>query len=137
MQTYQEFIDKHGIQFDCVAAGRGQFPGAEKDSPVMDKWACRFIMPSGKEYAFPFYMGTGLKGKAPTAEEALSCLTSDAAGTLETPFEEWCANYGYNDDSRRAESVYEACKRSALDLLALLGREEFNELMDETNEEGI
>jgi hypothetical protein len=40
--------------------------------------------------------------KAPTAYDVLACLTKNDPGT----FEDFCADYGYDDDSRKAEGIY-------------------------------
>ncbi len=43
---------------------------------------------------------------------ALYCFVSDAESG-EEPFEDFCANFGYDEDSRTAERIYKACKKSA------------------------
>jgi len=59
-----------------------------------------------------FSMGYGHKGKAPTADKVLDCLASDAHGANSETFEDWCSNYGYDADSRKAEKTYKACERT-------------------------
>lgn len=47
--------------------------------------------------------------KPPTAAEVLACLAMDAAGWENAQdFEDWCVEYGYDTDSRRAARVYRA-----------------------------
>lgn len=56
----------------------------------------------------PFFMGA-CHSKEPTAADVLSCIVSDArAGDM--TFEEFCEEFGYDSDSRKAEKVYAACK---------------------------
>ncbi len=45
---------------------------------------------------------------APTAGSVLYSLLMDASGAEEN-FHDWCANYGYDTDSRKALATYEAC----------------------------
>jgi|SRR5579864_391102 len=59
----------------------------------------------------PFFMGPA-HCKEPTAADVLSCLVSDAfAG--EQSFEEFCSDFGYDVDSRKAEATWRACAKTA------------------------
>lgn len=76
-----------------------------------------------------FYsMGSAHK-VGPQLPEVLDSLASDASGTDEQ-FTDWCDNYGYDSDSRKAEAIYRACAENAAKLLALLGRAEYNVLLN-------
>lgn len=44
------------------------------------------------------------KGHKPTAYDALCCLTKSDPGS----FENFCSDFGYDEDSRKAESTYKA-----------------------------
>jgi hypothetical protein len=67
----------------------------------------------------PFYMGPALTDE-PTAADVLSCLILDASAT-EISFEEWCADLGYDEDSRKAEATYRACVKNGQKVRRLLG----------------
>ena len=67
----------------------------------------------------PFFMGPALT-REPTAETVLDCLLSDASAG-EMTFEEFCSEFGYDTDSRKAEATYRACVRSRAGVLRLLG----------------
>jgi hypothetical protein len=58
----------------------------------------------------PFFTGGAIK--CPTAADVLACLTSDAR-VAEQTFEEFCGDFGYDTDSRKAEATYKACCRIA------------------------
>ena len=45
-----------------------------------------------------------LKGREPDAYDVLSCMEKGDPGT----FEEFCGNFGYFEDSRKAEATYKA-----------------------------
>lgn len=66
----------------------------------------------------------------PTLDDVLDSLRMDAQGwdNADT-FEDWCSEYGYNTDSRRAESVYKACSETSKRLRSLLGRDAYETLM--------
>lgn len=80
---------------------RPYFAG-EKDS--RDIYKVR-IKRNGKQMTFTF--GANLNGDKPTAYNILACLTKYDPGT----FEDFCSDYGYDEDSRKAERIYKAvCK---------------------------
>lgn len=45
---------------------------------------------------------TGNGANKPTAYSVLACITKDDPGTLE----QFCSNFGYDTDSRKAEKIY-------------------------------
>lgn len=70
----------------------------------------------------------------PTLADVLDCLASDAAGYNQAggQFEEWCSEYGYDSDSRKAEKTFRAVQQQARDLKALLGNDAYEELLFQT-----
>jgi hypothetical protein len=48
------------------------------------------------------------KPQTPKIQDALYSLILDSSA-LETSFEYWCSDYGYDTDSRKAFETYEAC----------------------------
>lgn len=69
--------------------------------------------------------------KKPTLEDILDSLALDAS-VLDQTFEEFCGEFGYDTDSRKAEETYQACRENAKGLLSLLGKETFKTLCFET-----
>lgn len=78
-------------------------------SPDMPKmWAYKAILKYGKRrLSAPFFVGQGWT-KSPNAADVLSSLVMDAAYGNDS-FEDFCANTGYDTDSRQAERIYKAC----------------------------
>lgn len=77
-----------------------------------------------------FSKGYGHKGKEPKADEVLDCLASDAAGVENAQsFEDWCSEYGYDTDSRKAEKTYNVCKHEADYLKKWLGDRQYQRLL--------
>jgi hypothetical protein len=59
----------------------------------------------------------------PKRADVLYCLTMDAQGVVGATFDDWCAEYSYDTDSRSAHACYLACvetranlERAGLDL---------------------
>jgi hypothetical protein len=57
----------------------------------------------------------------PSLVTVLACLMSDATAGELGSFEAFCDDFGYDTDSRRAESTYNACKDTAAAMHRLLG----------------
>lgn len=106
-------------------------PNMEQDTKhPMDHWLCRFNGPDKRSFEVNFSMGQGHNGKAPKAADVLDCLASDAASVANARnFEDWCAEYGYDIDSRKAERTYNVCLEQADKLKAFLGIEAFEQLL--------
>lgn len=72
----------------------------------------------GRRLTVPFFTGS-MAGK-PTAKGVLECLILDAE-VEDWTFDDWCADFGYDTDSRRAYRMYQACKEQTEKLRKLLG----------------
>lgn len=59
---------------------------------------------------------------APDPYDIESCLVSDAQCAMEAAdFDDFCANLGYDTDSRKAFDIYNACKETAFKLSSAAG----------------
>lgn len=74
---------------------------------------------SGRQLTTPFFMGP-LNEREPTTADVLSCLMSDA-NSSELSFEEFCSDFGYDSDSRKAEETWKSCVKIAPRLRRFLG----------------
>lgn len=63
----------------------------------------------------------------PDVASMLDCLASDAYSVGEG-FADFCANYGYDEDSRKAYRTFRACQRSTEKLKAFLGADALEQL---------
>jgi hypothetical protein len=89
----------------------------------MDPWTVT-LLSWRRRLTVPFYMGMGHNGKEPTAADVMHYLCSDAAGfDNASGFEDWCSEYGYETDSRKAEATYRQIERQAKRLRQFLGDE--------------
>lgn len=120
----EKILSNVGVKFTAIYRGvRRPFDGKTE----MDSWDCWLEPTSGEPYMFDFYTGLGHrkarptsfhratwrtdpKPQAPHPATVLHCLLSDADGVANARgFEDWCADYGYGSDSRKAYRTYEAC----------------------------
>lgn len=96
---------------------RGPIPADFRDS---QPWTVRLTYRK-RQMTVPFFMGRALC-REPSAEDVMECLLSDASGVESSRgFEDWCAEMGFDTDSRKAEATYRACERNAEKLRRLLG----------------
>jgi hypothetical protein len=79
-------------------------------------------------------MGMGHAGRHPSLPDVLSSVVDDAVSADQT-FDDWCADYGYDTDSRRAHATWEACGRIRRKLIRLVGDDAFNSLAYDTERE--
>lgn len=121
-----EYLAAQGVTFSARLLGE-----TKRDSWTCDEWRVSFQrvhldsrLPVRDKAALEtaYYTGTGHRAKpakrtswdnaprpvAPTAGSVLYSLLLDASGADEN-FHDWCANYGYDTDSRKALATYEAC----------------------------
>ena len=137
--TIRQFITTHRIRMTCERADRNpNMVNMTKDDQDWNRWAshyqCRFTH-GRRRFTTYFSMGPA-HTQEPKASEVLDCLALDAA-TIENSksFEDWCAELGYDTDSRSAERMYQVCVRQAEQLERFLGAELYRELFWETEHE--
>lgn len=77
-------------------------------------WTVRLVRGKGsrlRTLTVPFWTGSA-NSSEPDAADVLSCLVSDAR-LGEQSFEGFCSDMGESTDSRRAERIWKACRKSA------------------------
>ena len=102
------------------------------DSRDMDHWRCT-LSAEGRRMVVYYSKGFGHNGEEPTVAELLDCLASDAAGVENaTGLVDWCAEYGYDANSRSAERTYRTIQRQSDRLRFVLGEERYEALLWDT-----
>lgn len=87
----------------------------------MDPWEVT-LRNGRRRLSVPFFTGEGLRGHGePSAAGVLACLLSDAG--VSADFEEFCSEFGYDVDSRKAERTHVACLAIRAKLEKFLGAE--------------
>lgn len=62
----------------------------------------------------------------PTAYDVLACITKSDPGT----FENFCFEYGYNEDSRTAERIYFAAQKEYSQLARIFSQQQLEEMQE-------
>jgi hypothetical protein len=91
-------------------------PNIDGMPPGSRHWRCTLHCQRRRMVVY-FSQGPAIE-REPTAED-VDCLASDA-GCAST-FEDWCAELGYDSDSRKAEQTYRLIREQSEKLAALLG----------------
>jgi hypothetical protein len=131
MTTLRQFIAQHKIS---MSAGWADSNPNMADMPRgSSHWKC-VLRCCKRQMTVPFSMGPA-HSKEPTVEDILSCCASDSATVENTrSFEDFADALGYDPDSRKAERIYEVCKRQAESLKRLLGPEAYETLLWDTEQ---
>jgi hypothetical protein len=143
--TIGQFVADNGIALKAARTDRNPNMGAD-----MDHWKVTLTRPeenvivdgalsmTGRKLRMTvtFSKGRGHNGAEPTANEVLDCLASDAAGVESAgSFEDWCSEYGYDTDSRKAHKTFKACEHEATRLKNFLGDDLYDQLLWHTERE--
>ena len=102
-QQAKETCQKYGI---TMKVGEPVY-----DYPIWDEKYRHCIFPvtlrkDGKSMKIQFANSINAGGKAPTEYDVLTCITKSDPGS----FEDFCGEFGYDTDSRKAEKTYKAVK---------------------------
>ncbi|MCY8549330.1 hypothetical protein MOD25_05370 [Bacillus haynesii] len=82
----------------------------------------------------PFFTGQGWN-REPDLKDVLFSLFMDAGGYKNAlDFSDWCANYGYNDDSINAKKIYDTCGKIYEKLESMFNEKEYEQLSEMANE---
>ena len=73
-----------------------------------------------RQMTIPFSQGLYFT-ESPKLDSVLDCLLNDSIGVDGVIFEDFCSEFGYDEDSIKAKKVYEACKKNSKKLKNLLG----------------
>jgi hypothetical protein len=75
------------------------------------QWKATFTNNKNRRFSesFDYFTGSAIKS-TPTVDEVLGCLISDAMAN-EMFFDDWCYEFGYETDSRKALQTYLDCQK--------------------------
>ena len=102
----QDFLTKNGVKFSAKYLDYAPYFDDDNVSRAIYSLTLRV---NGKSASFKFGQSikSTEKGEEPSAYELLASLTKSDPGT----FEEFCGEFGYDTDSRKAYKTYSAVVR--------------------------
>ena len=114
-----EALEALSVKIEYVAEVPSKW---DTDTPrTVDQWRVTLSSKAGY-HSFDYFTGLGLRHKPdswgkrkprkPKVADVLHSLILDASAADEN-FHDWCANYGYSDDSIKAMNTYKACLETA------------------------
>lgn len=108
----QTFVNKHNVRADV------EMVGDNPNMPDFEGYHYKVTLRMGsKHMTVPFSCGYACNW--PEAVDVLNCLVSDA-GSADYSFEDFCAELGYDEDSRKAERTYNAVVKQTAKLKTFL-----------------
>lgn len=118
-----DFAKKHGITLKIKGSHYGKHFANDKEE--------RFIFTiqlkhGGKSYTFKFGQSIAAGAKEPTMYDVLTCLQKYEVGT----FENFCGDFGYDQDSRTAERIYKAVCKEFENMERLFSHEILEEMQE-------
>jgi hypothetical protein len=81
---------------------------------------------NGKRYTFNFGQSIQAGGEEPTMYDVLTCLEKYEVGS----FDNFCSNYGYDNDSIKALKTYQAVAREYKNMLRVFGETILEEMQE-------
>ena len=121
-QQANEFATKHGVKLKINGSKYGNHFAEDKESRYI--FNCTLTR-NRKRYTFNFGQSISAKDTPPTMYDILTCLTKHNPET----FEDFCSEYGYNEDSIKALKTYKAVQREFNGVNRL-----FNDILEELQE---
>ena len=129
--TLQELIRKYRLRMESELTDRNPHMADDEWSRRATHWKC--VIKRGRTKMTIFFSQGPAIVHEPSLEEVLDSLGSDAGTYLNARgFEDWAVEYGYDPDSRRAETIWKAVGKQIADLRRLLGESGLEELAFKT-----
>lgn len=107
-------VQSHGLKTEKWAPGGDAWRdanGRDWDHYAYTITLSRLTQEGPYRFTVPYKMGTGLKGGPTLADVLYSVLSDGDSGGWD--FEGFCAEFGYDEDSRRAHAAWQACRATA------------------------
>ena len=118
----QDFATKYGVKLLINSVNYGKHFQDDKESRYI--FNCT-IKRNGKQYTFNFGQSIAQGSNEPTMYDILTCLEKYES----RDFEDFCSNYGYDNDSIKALNTYKAVSREYKAVNRLFG-----DIMEELQE---
>jgi len=123
-QQANDFAKKHGITLKING-----LPEFKKHFADDKEKRCVFsctLRCNKRQFTFSFGQSIAAGNKQPEMYDILSCLQKYDIGT----FENFCGDFGYNEDSRKAEKIYKAVAKEYENMCRLFTPEQLEEMSE-------
>lgn len=117
------FSKKHDIRLKINSVKYGRHFEDDKDSRYI--FNCTLSMVN-RQYTFNFGQSISAGNTQPTMYDVLTCLQKYDIGT----FEDFCSEFGYDEDSRKAERIYKAVCKEYEGMLRVFGTDILEEMQE-------
>lgn len=111
----------------CPSYNNKKVKGYDKDQLIKKEcetgFACVYM------WSLNYISENRKKPILPDIKDVLYSLLIDS-DALNYEFSEWASNFGYEEDSRKAEKIYNECVNHGLQMLRVLGQENIQELRE-------
>jgi hypothetical protein len=119
----QDFATKHGIELIINSSDyKKHFQDDKEERYVFN---CTLIY-NRKRFTFNFGQSIQAGGEEPTMYDILTCMQKYEIGT----FDNFCGDFGYDNDSIKAHKVYKAVVREYKNMLRVFGETILNEMQE-------
>lgn len=115
MTSLKSLVRRDGVRAEATYGAKGPIPDGRTD---MNPWRVT-LRRKGRRLTVDFFTGPAITDD-PDAEGVLDCLLSDLSAG-EQSFEEFCSEFGYEEDSRSAYDIWERCGAMAPRVRRFLG----------------
>ena len=127
-QQSLDFLRKTNTKIEIVFFKKmAYFEEDKKDNVKRDVYN---VVIKNARYEYKLKFGASIRDTEnkikPDEYDILACLTHYEPGT----FEDFCCNYGYNNDSITASNIYKACKEEYEAITKLFNEQEMEELIE-------
>lgn len=125
------FLGRFGLKLSATFKGDRCPPWCDGGCVHGDRYRIRISGQNGKgSISFDFWnsLNDVQEGRRPRAYEVLACISSEAY--CPDTFEDYCAEYGYDEDSRMAEKSFKLLDKFARRLRAFFTTEELEALAE-------
>ena len=108
------FAEKYGVRLSVLDMSYGKY----FHDDTHERYIFKMRLQRGrKSYTFTFGQSLYNGSSEPKMYDVLSCLQKYDCGT----FEDFCSEFGYDTDSRRAERIYKGCVKEYNAVVRLFG----------------
>jgi len=137
MKDYQQqaadFLTKHGIKVSAKLTNKKlpSWDGYAKDGPRKNNHFVVTLKNENRRVSFDFFDSESNFRAGKTELDVYSILTCCSSGFhCSGDFEDFCAEFGYDNDSRKAEKLHKACLKQSSKLKKLFVGQAAEDLME-------